>query len=123
MVALARLVEPGALQGIEKPRRAGMAPKVSEGLTRSQSDPSARSAYRQNPLMGPGGGHAMGDTMYGNSLKHLLKPELHGVIEPWLKQAMPIDKKSMQALDRMAQPRLIARMGRPADVGRPQPQS
>jgi hypothetical protein len=60
--------------------------------------------------------HAMGDTMYANSLKHLLKPELHGIIQPWLRQARPIDKRGVMHLDRLAQPQLIARMGRPADT-------
>merc|ERR1719326_2850459 len=113
MVRLARFVEPAALAGIDKPRARGLAPKVSD-VPRSQSMPTS---YRPSPMAV--NVHAMGDTMYANSLKHLLKPELHDYIDPWLRQALPVDKRGVANLDRLAQPRLIARMGRPADAARP----
>eukprot|EP00929_Paragymnodinium_shiwhaense_P112467 TRINITY_DN80722_c0_g1_i1.p1 TRINITY_DN80722_c0_g1~~TRINITY_DN80722_c0_g1_i1.p1 ORF type:complete len:248 (-),score=57.40 TRINITY_DN80722_c0_g1_i1:74-817(-) len=126
IVRLERIVEasqmggPSVLSGLQRQRWPGEVPRVAELATqRSLSTPALPRRVEAKPFRQASSTSSLqalpSDTPSADSLRALLRPELHSAIQPWLRQAEPGAKRSVVKLNRMAEPSLIERMGRPGE--------
>lgn len=134
VLRLARMLEPGVLANVSKPRAPGLVPRAAQVVTRASSMPVLQRPTWPESAAAISNAHAAGrhvplDTNTSaarSALQRLLKPEMHGAIEPWLQQVDGDAKRSVISLSQMAASSLVVSMGRPRGlptVDRPAPRS
>jgi len=121
VLRLARILEPGILASVDKPRAPGSVPRAAEVMTKASSMPGlqrptwqeSRAAMSNAQAAGRHAPFDTGTSAARSALQRLLKPEMHVVIEPWLRQVDGNAKRSIASLSHMAASSLVASMGRP----------